>query len=609
MPRFSDRTIEEIKNKIRLSDLVGEYAKLERKGSNFWARCPFHANGMEKTPSFKIDDQKGLYYCFGCHESGTIFTFIEKMEHLDFPAAVEYLASKAGVQLRESSTEDAKRKDESAVLFDLHERLSKTFSYILLEDKRGKDALGYIRARGISDEMISRFRLGFAPKDSSFLYDFLRKKGYSDDILRKSGLFSQNKFPYPLFKNRIIFPVRDYRGRVIAFSGRDFSFSEGAPKYINSPDTLIYSKRMNLFGLYESLDGLKKKDSSALICEGNFDVISMHQAGLNTAMASLGTAFTEDQARLIMRYTDTVDLMFDSDEAGQKSTDKVIGILNALSFKIRIHRLSEYKDASEALEKGGRSALIADYEPYKGAYEYLVEKNLKSYNIRTPRGKSDFLIALSSFLSSTKSSIELESYIQDLALRLNVSEETVKADLKNLKAPEAKRRFEEKVEENNKSTWQLNTAAISPELYAMLILANNMKLFKQYRMRINFGDLKDRDACLLYTALENALRDDIESKELFLSLISDERLKNYVSTSYELDEFKSDCIDVLDEIVDRIELRGLEEKRASLNSQIKLLSSQIEPEDMMALLEKKKDYDRDISLLKNRLYSSEEQKL
>ena len=183
MPRFSDRTIEEIKNKIRLSDLVGEYAKLERKGSNFWARCPFHANGMEKTPSFKIDDQKGLYYCFGCHESGTIFTFIEKMEHLDFPAAVEYLASKSGVQLRESSTEDAKRKDESAVLFDLHERLSKTFSYILVEDKRGKDALGYIRARGISDEMISRFRLGFAPKDSSFLYTGKRftQRGTPDD--------------------------------------------------------------------------------------------------------------------------------------------------------------------------------------------------------------------------------------------------------------------------------------------------------------------------------------------------------------------------------------------------------------------------------------------
>ncbi len=606
MPRFSDRTIEEIKNKIRLSDLVGEYTKLERRGGTYWARCPFHANGMEKTPSFKIDDQKGLYYCFGCHESGTIFTFIQKMEHLDFPSSVEYLASKAGVAIRESTAEDAKRKDESALLYDLHDRLAKTFHYILLNDERGRDALSYIKRRGIDDEMISTFLLGYAPKDSNFLYDFLRKKGYSDDILRKSGLFSQNKFPYPLFRDRIIFPVRNYRGQVIAFSGRDLSNSDGAPKYINTPDTLIYSKRMNLFGLYESLEELKKKDSTALICEGNFDVISMHQAGFKSAMASLGTAFTDDQAKLIARYTDTVDLMFDSDEAGQKSTDKVIGILNGMSFKIRIHNLRSYKDASESLEKLGRDGLKEEYLPYRSAYEYLVEKNLKSYNIRTPRGKSDFLKSLSAFLSSTKSEIELESYIQDLALRLGVGEDTVKADLRNLDNPYAKHRYEEKVEETDRSDLHLNIAAISPDLYAMLILANNKNLFKQYRLRINFGDLKDRDAQVLYTVLENALRDDIESKELFLSLISDERLRNYVSTSYELDEFKTDCIDVLDEIVDRIELRGLEEKRASLNSQIKLLSSQIEPEDMMTLLEKKKDYDKEISLLKNRLYSSEE---
>ena len=606
MPRFSDRTIEEIKNKIRLSDLVGEYAKLERRGGVYWARCPFHANGMEKTPSFKIDDQKGLYYCFGCHESGTIFTFIEKMEHLDFPSAVEYLASRAGVAIRESSPEDEKRKDESSILYDLHDRLAKTFNFILLLDDWGKYALGYIKRRGLDDQMISRFLLGYAPKESTFLYDFLRKKGYSDDILIKSGLFSRNKFPYPLFRNRIIFPVRNYRGQVIAFSGRDLSNKEGAPKYINTPDTLIYSKRLNLFGLYESLDELKKNGSSALICEGNFDVISMHQAGFKTAMASLGTAFTEDQAKLLSRYTDTVDLMFDSDAAGQSSTDKVIGILNGMSFKIRIHNLKTYKDASESLEKLGAEGLKEEYLPYRSAYEYLVEKNLKSYNIRTPTGKSDFLKSLSGFLSSTRSEVELESYIQDLSLRLGVGEETVRSDLKNLTDPYAKPRYEEKVEEKDKSDLHLNIAAISPDLYAMLILANNMNLFKQYRLRINFGDLKDRDAQVLYTVLENALRDDIESKELFLSLISDERLRNYVSTSYELDEFKKDCIDVLDEIVERIELRGLEEKRASLNSQIKLLSSQIDAEDMMALLEKKKDYDKEISLLKNRLYSSEE---
>ncbi len=604
MPRFSDRTIEEIKNKIRLSDLVSEFTKTERRGASHWARCPFHASGMERTPSFKIDDDKGLYYCFGCHESGTIFTFIEKIEHMDFPSAVEYLAAKAGVEVKESTADERKRKDESSVLYDLYERLCKTFKYILF-DERAKSALEYLRRRGITDEMIEKFSLGYAPKESTFLYEFLKKKGFSDDILKKSGLFSQNRFPYPLFRDRIMFPVRNYRGQVIAFSGRDLSNLENAPKYINSPDTLIYSKKMNLYGIFESISTLKEKESSALLCEGNFDVISMHQAGFGYAMASLGTSFTEDQAKLIARYTDTVDLMFDSDRAGQESTDKAIGILNAMGFKIRIHRLEKYKDASEALELGGREALEEEFKPYKSAYEYLVEKNLTRYNIGTPRGKSDFLKSLSFFLSSTKSEIEYASYIQDLSQRLSVSEESVKADLRNLNRPRQMRRIDQD-EEEKKKDWQLNTASISPDLYAMLILVNNMNLFKQYRIRINFGDLKDRDAQVLYTHLENALRDEIESKELFLSLISDEKIRNYVSTSYELEEFSSDAVNVLDEIVDRIELRGLEEKRTSLNSQIKLLSSDLDERDMMALLEKKKDFDREISLLKNRLYSSED---
>ncbi len=606
MARFSDSSIEEIKYKIKLSDLVGEYTKTERRGSAYWARCPFHSNGMERTPSFKIDDDKGLYYCFGCHESGTIFTFIEKMERLTFPEAVEYLAKKAGVAIKESGVQDERKRDESAILYDLYDRLCRTFQHFLLNDGIGKQAFSYIKGRGLSDDMISRFALGYAPKDSAFLYKFLQKKGYSDDILRKSGLFSQNRYPYPLFRDRLIFPVRNYRGQVVAFSGRDLSFRDDAPKYINSPDTLIYSKKMNLFGLYESLDELKKKDSNAILCEGNFDVISMHQAGFTSAMASLGTSFTEEQARLIARYTDTVDLMFDSDSAGQNSTDKAINILSGMSIQVRIHHLKSFKDASESLEKLGTDGLKAEYLPYQSPYEYLVEKNSKLYNIRTPRGKSDFLKSISPFLNSIKSEVEKETYIQSVAVLLSCSAENVRSDL-NGPADPYRARNEERREEENYSIKSLNTAAISPELYAMLILANNMALFRQYRLRINFADLKDRDAQQIYTALENALRDGIESKELFLSLISDQRLRNYVTVSYELDEFSGDCIGVLDEIIDKIELRSLEERRMRLNSQIKLLSSEIEQEDMMLLLEKKKDLDKDIALLKNRLYSSEEQ--
>ena len=604
--RFSDKTINQINQKMRLSDVVSQYIKLYPKGNIIWAKCPFHGNGNERTPSFKIDDSTGRYYCFGCHESGNMFTFIEKMEKLSFPQAVEYLAEKAGVQIEDDPFgQGKKRRDEAAVLYDLYERLNKSFSYMLLSSSGGQDALGYLEKRRISSGMVEKFSLGYAPASSSWLYRFLSKKGYSDEILKISGLFSQRRFPWPLFSNRLMFPVRDYRGRVIAFSARDLSFSETAPKYINSPDTLIYSKKYNLYGLYESLEGLKKKNSRAVLCEGNFDVISMHQAGFDTAMASLGTSFTSDQAGLISRYTGDVDLMFDSDQAGQQSTDKAIGILHAKSFNVKVHRLTLGKDASEILETHGPEALKNDFRQESGGYEYLVQKYLKEYNVRTPRGKSDFLKSLSPFLLSTESSVELDSYIQDLSVRLSVSRDVILSDLEKNRA--ADNRYGEVVDNTDKGENEgLNMASISPDLYAMLILANRRELFRIYRTRIAFTDLKDPDAQVLYTVLENALRDDVNTDELFLSLITDGKLRNYVSTSFCLEEFRQDDVAVLDEIVDKIRLRSLEERRSVLTSQIKLLSSDISGDDMAGLIERKKELDKEINMLKNSLFNGKE---
>ncbi len=600
-----DKAINQINQKLRLSDVVSQYIKLYPKGNIIWAKCPFHGNGNERTPSFKLDDASGRYYCFGCHESGNMFTFIEKMERLNFPQAVEYLAEKAGVQIEYDPTGTVKKKkDDSALLYDLYERINKTFVYMLKSSKEGEAALSYLKKRNVSDQMIEKFSLGYAPQSSSWLYQFLSKKGYSDEILQSSGLFSRRKFPWPLFANRLIFPVRDFRGRVIAFSGRDLSFSDTAPKYINSPDTLIYSKKYNLYGLYESITELKKKESSAILCEGNFDVISMHQAGFGSAMASLGTSFTEEQANLIGRYTSSVDLMFDSDSAGQQSTDKAIRILHAKAFDVKVHKLSLGKDASEILEKHGPQALAKDFEQESGGYEYLVQKYLKEYNVRTPRGKSDFLKSLSPFLLSTESSVELDSYIQDLAVRLSVSGDVILADLE--KSRKADTVYKEVVDKGNEEMAEFNAASVSPDLYAMLILANRRDLFRIYRMRIAFADLKDPDARVLYTVLENALRDDVNTDELFLSLIADERLRNYVSTSFCLDEFRQSDVAVLDEIVDKIRLRSLEERRSVLTSQIKLLSSDISGEDMAELMEKKKEYDREINMLKSSLFSGKE---
>lgn len=599
MARFSEKTINEISTRLRLSDVVSEYSRLVRKGSTLWAKCPFHSNGNERTPSFKIDDDKGLYYCFGCHESGDMFTFLEKIEHMTFYEAVESLAKKAGVEIEYTSNEnpgESRRKNESAALLDLYERINNTFTF-LLKQKNAAHAREYLERRGISEEIADKFSLGFAPSSPDFLYDFLKKKGYSDEILKMSGLFSQNKFPYPLFVNRLMFPIRNFRGQVVAFSARDLSGREGSPKYINSPETAIYSKRNNLYGLYESIPSLKEKDSSAILCEGNFDVISMHQAGYTTAMASLGTSFTQEQAKLISRYTNKVDLLFDSDDAGQNSTDKAIIILNGFDFDIRIHHLEHYKDASEALEKEGKKGVENEFESSLSAFEYLVQKNIKRYNIQTPRGKSDFLSSFSPFMDSLNSNVEKESYMNDLALRINVSLSTVEKDLRKGNGREKEKGNIEEV-----PLKEFNPANCSLDLYAMLILVNHRQLFNIYRREISFGDLKDKDAQSLYLALEDALRDGVSSNEVFLSLINDDRLRNYVSTSFMLDEFSRSAEHVLDEAVDKIRLRSLEEKREVVNKQIRLLSSSLDADDISHLMEKKKDMDDEINAIKSRIY-------
>lgn len=604
MARFSDKTIEEIKQKLSIRDVVSPYVRLVKKGSSLWAKCPFHGGGNERTESFKINEERGSYYCFGCHASGSMFNFIMEMEHLTFPEAVEYLADKAGVQLeKDSSGYDRAKKNEIAILQELYERLTKTFTYMLKNHPDGREARAYLERRNVPEEWIDRFSLGYAPKNPSWLYHFLSKHGYSEDILAKSGLFSRNNSRWPLFADRLMFPVRNVKGQVIAFSGRDLSGRENSPKYINSPDTLIFSKKQNLFGLYESLPDLKKKDSRIILCEGNFDVIALHQAGLTTAVASLGTSFTEEQAGLIARYTMDVSLLFDSDEAGQKSTDRVISILNPKGFRIQVHHLSSYKDASETLEKLGADGLKNEFNPYTDAYNYLVEKLLKRYNIQMPREKSDLLREISPFLLSTPTEVERDSYIQDLAFRLKTGEEVIRSDLaKGVgNVDSVHNRKENREEEKN---LELNQARISPDYHAMLILANKRELFRQYRRRISFGDLKDRSAQILYSVLENSLRDEVESDELFLAKISDNAIRNQVSTSFALDEYREAPVSVLDEIIDRISLRSLEETRSRLVEQISLMAGSSD-NVLMDLLAEKSELDKEIVSLKTKLYSGE----
>ena len=605
MPVYSDATINSIKTRLTMSEVVQSYIPVVTRSGRNWAKCPFHGNGNERTPSFAINDKDGFYHCFGCGESGDMFTFVEKMDHVSFSEAVEILARKAGVELeRVSGTSEHRDKDELEALFDLNQRIASSFRYFLTNSEEGQKARDYLASRGVTKEMSERFQLGYAPSDTSWLYSFLRKKGYTDDLLKKSGLFSPNNFPYPMFADRLMFPVRSWQGRYIAFSGRDLSGRENVPKYKNTSDTPVYSKRHNLFGLYEALDSLKKGDKPAVIVEGNFDVVSMHQAGITTAVASLGTAFTEEQVKLLSRYVHRIDLMFDSDEAGQKSTDKAISLIHQKGLECFVHKLTKGKDASEIIEKEGVEALYNDFKSSQSAFQYLVTKASEKYNISSGRGKSDFVRFLSPFLLSTESSVERDTYIQTLSSLLSVSEESIRADVS---LPESGRRTEvdERSITQSAPGRKFNPAAVSIDLFAMLYLANHRDLFPEYRGKISFGDLKDREAQTIYMALENAMRNDITTNEIFLTLINDEGVRNITAASFALDEYTGNVQrSALDEAADRITLRGMEERREVLMSQLKSFSDSLDDEQISEALERKKDLDHSISVLKSELFAA-----
>lgn len=606
MPLYSDKTIEEIKRKLSIVDVASSYTQIYQKSGRPWIKCPFHGNGQERTPSCKLDVEQSRYYCFGCHATGTMFNFVMEMEHLTFPESVEFLAQKAGVELETSDKKSSvvnKDREERDALFDLYDRLTKTFSHMLLKTESGKRALDYLEKRKITTDTILKFNLGYAPQDPKWLYEFLKSKSYSDDFLKKSGLFSQNHYPYPLFVNRLMFPVKNWQGKVVAFGARDLSFRENAPKYINTPETLIYSKKHNLYAFYEGLDSIKK-EKSVIVCEGNFDAISLQQSGIYNSVAPFGTAFTSEQADLISRYAERVDLLFDSDGAGQKATEKAIVMLQEKNLETGVLKIEDAKDASELLENYGSQSVKNILLNKQTGFSYLVNNGMKMYNIRTPKGKSEFVAYLRDFVNVTFSQVEKESYVQRISELLGVGQEQIYSDLSH--GSVVKRVYEEPKLVNQVHFEPLNTSAISIDLYLMLIFANHRDLFAEYTKVLNFGDLKDKEAQMIFVALENMRRSNMgSSDEIFLSLFADEKVRNDVNTSFELEEFKRERPQVvIDEILDRLSLRKKEEERALISLQLKQGEQDgIGSDDLKTLLNEKYSIEKEILELKNRLFN------
>ena len=596
MAQYSESVLESIKSRLTMSEVVSPYVRLTRKGDRYWGLCPFH---QDKNPSFTVMDtgtNGGFFKCFACGKGGGLFQFIQEIEHVTFPEAVEILAKQAQVELKEESAEEKKLQDTKKATSDMYNRLCSYLHQYLLKSPAAQNAREYIARRGITEETCEKFQLGYAPPQGNFFYNLLSKQNYSDDFLANSGLFLRGSFN-GFFRDRVMFPIRTWQGNCVAFSGRDMS-GNSERKYMNSSDSIIYSKRNVLFGFYESLPALKEK-KQIIICEGNFDVISLHQAGLDYSCATCGTALTPEHIKMIKRYCDKIYLLFDSDAAGQKATSKAVILCQQNDLPCFVMKIERAKDASELLEKEGAQAVLDCCVNSIPGFSYLVTSALKLYDIRQPKGKTDVLKEVKPYLDATASSIERQEYIRYLSERLRVSEDQLLSDYQRLNTDNEPRQQENAPAE----TVKYKPLKVSTQLNAMLILLRRRDRFESFRNVIRPGDLTDEAARKLYTVLEDASRQEVRTDDMILQMIDDPALRDLATAAFTSEMYERMDVDkTLDDAVYQLRLAKLEERRAAVQQMLSNGEMDMMDENEFAyLLKMKSDIDREILELKGEM--------
>ena len=418
---YPDEVIEEVRSSNNIVDIIGGYVRLQKKGSSYFGLCPFH---NEKSPSFSVSPNKQMYYCFGCGAGGNVFTFIMEYENQTFPEAVKILADRAGIALPEAElTEEQKReRNKRQLLLEINKTAANYFYYQLNGDQ-GQQAREYLENRRLSKETQIHFGLGYASKYSNDLYLYLKKKGYQDQILKETGLltYDEKRGAHDKFWNRVMFPIMDVNNRVIGFGGR--VMGDGMPKYLNSPETMLFDKSRNLYGLNYARTSRKPY---MIICEGYMDVIAMHQAGFTNAVASLGTAFTAQHSVLLKRYTHEVRLAYDSAGAGQKAALRAIPILKSAGINVRVIHMDPYKDPDEFIKNLGTEAFQERIDAAESSFMFEISVLEKNYKQSDPEGRASFMKAMARRLLEFPQELERNIYIDAIAGRYGIASEELK---------------------------------------------------------------------------------------------------------------------------------------------------------------------------------------
>ena len=422
---FPPAFLDELTMRNPIEDVVGQYVALRRSGSNLFGLCPFHG---EKTASFSVAPDKGIYYCFGCHKGGNAVNFMMEVEGLSYPDAVRALAKRAGMEVPEDERYQSRYKQQER-LWALHKEAARFF-HSKLYAPEGTEALKYAQGRGMPKSILTTFGIGYAPDTWSSLVDALRKKGYTDQELRDSGLVTVSKKNgnlFDRFRDRLMFPIIDVRGNVIGFGGRIMKKDDNAAKYLNSPETLIFNKRKNLFALNLAK---KTKHDYLILVEGYMDAIALHQYGFDCAVASLGTALTEDGAALLTRYTNQVVLIYDGDTAGQNATKRAIPILEKAGLQVKVLQMRDAKDPDEFLKKFGADRFKMLLEESSNRVEYQLGAILKKYDIREDDQRVKYLQESAELISTLPGAVQREVYAGRVADVAKISLDAMKLEIK-----------------------------------------------------------------------------------------------------------------------------------------------------------------------------------
>ncbi|MDR1419239.1 MAG: DNA primase [Treponema sp.] len=584
MAFISKTTIQEVNDRLDALAVVGDYVRLEKRGGRYWGLCPFH---NEKTPSFTVDPDRKMYHCFGCGQGGGIITFIMEMDKLTFPEAVETLARRFGIEIvyehggYELPAEDGgkKRAEETA---ELYRRVTVSFHHMLVERPEGKRALEYVESRKISRETVDRFRLGFSPADRHWLFHFLVKKGYSEEFLAVSGLFSERYPRLGFFSGRLMFPIADRHGNTVAFGGRVVPASPGEPavpqehdppedpaarqepKYINSRESGWYKKRETLFAIDLALPEIRKT-REVYLCEGYMDVIALHEAGICNAAAPLGTAFTDEQAKLLRRWAERLNLVFDSDEAGRTAAVKAIltARRNGLPcFVVAPENLEDPgadrpapKDPADILQLFGPETLQKCMKCFINDFEYLLARGGSIFDVSNPEGKARAVAFLFPYLEALDSDVSRDDCFTAAAEAFGAEKAAVQRDYERRRSDTPRRGQDETP--HGEGGQNEKPVVMNDELFLLAVVAFNFNWYPEFRAALSIREIEDPAAKELFVAMEECFVNEESGIDTLLARISSAVLRNFIAEKGVSGEFTLNTERLIADGIRRVKARRL----------------------------------------------------